>query len=333
MTPSGAPADPVSGDLDLIVSSGCEMGPGTDIFVKITARIGRCGGGQVMTGELFVRRGGSQGPTLLLVHGLAANAEVWDGVIALAQRCWPGRWIAPDLRGHGRSGASGSLPQASAGLRLGSSGPAAYSYSGYAADLADLIEADSPVTVLGHSMGGVVGLTLASGLFGVTVERVIGVGIKVDWTEQEASRMALLATRPPALFDRRDEAIARGLRLAGLQGLVAETSAAATAGVIEDLVVADELVGDRAVGNRRGYRVAFDPAVNGIGPPPMQRLLAAADSGVTLACGEFDPMVTVDQLRALHPDCVELAGLGHNAHVEAPELLWETLLARPSDRR
>ncbi len=65
----------------------------------------------------------------------------------------------------------------------------------------------------------------------------------------------------------------------------------------------------------------------------MQRLLAAAESGVTLACGEFDPMVTVNQLRALHPDCVELAGLGHNAHVEAPELLWETLLARPSDRR
>jgi len=309
------------------------MGLGTDIFVKITARIGRCGGGQVMTGELFVRRGGSQGPTLLLVHGLAANAEVWDGVIALAQRCWPGRWIAPDLRGHGRSGASGSLPQASAGLRLGSSGPAAYSYSGYAADLADLIEADSPVTVLGHSMGGVVGLTLASGLFGVTVERVIGVGIKVDWTEQEASRMALLATRPPALFDRRDEAIARGLRLAGLQGLIAETSAAATAGVFEDLVVADE-TGWRP-SRREPPRLPRGVRSGGQRDraPPMQRLLAAAESGVTLACGEFDPMVTVNQLRALHPDCVELAGLGHNAHVEAPELLWETLLARPSDRR
>jgi len=258
---------------------------------------------------VFVRSGGSVGPILLLVHGLAANAEVWRGVITLAKQHWPGRWIAPDLRGHGRS------PAASG-----------YSYDAYAADLADLVDDDRPVTVLGHSMGGVVGLTLATGTFGVSVQRVIGVGIKVVWTDEEAAKMLAQAARPPAVFADRDEAVTRGLRLAGLQGLVDATSAVAAAGVLEDPGGAVESPGG-AVESLGGFRVAFDPAVNGVGPPPMADLLAAAQTEVRLACGESDPMVSVNQLRMLDPSAVELPGLGHNAHVENPEQLWRTLMA------
>lgn len=248
---------------------------------------------------------------MLLVHGLAANGEVWNGGSSLADQHWPGCWIAPDLLGHGRSSTASS-----------------YSYAEYAADLAGLVDADHPVTVLGHSMGGVIGLTLARGSFGVSVERVIGVGIKVVWTEDEAAKMRAQAARPPAVFADREEAVARSLRLSGLSGLVDLNSAVAAAGVVE---------------GPDGFRLGFDPAVNGVGRPPMRDLLAAAQATVALACGAADPMVSVDQLRLLDKDLldedlldidtVELPGVGHNAHVENPALLWQTLLAgRPRGR-
>jgi pimeloyl-ACP methyl ester carboxylesterase len=41
-----------------------------------------------------------------------------------------------------------------------------------------------------------------------------------------------------------------------------------------------------------------------------------------LAAGEHDHMCSGDQLRALVPNPVILPGLGHNAHVEAPDALW-----------
>jgi pimeloyl-ACP methyl ester carboxylesterase len=56
-------------------------------------------------GHLWVQEGGRGEPTLLLLlHGLGASGEVWAGVRDLLDRRWPGRWVIPDLRGHGRSG-------------------------------------------------------------------------------------------------------------------------------------------------------------------------------------------------------------------------------------
>jgi pimeloyl-ACP methyl ester carboxylesterase len=46
---------------------------------------------------------------------------------------------------------------------------------------------------------------------------------------------------------------------------------------------------------------------------------------VRLARGELDPMVSATQLAALVPDPIELAGLGHNAHVERPAALLPLL--------
>jgi pimeloyl-ACP methyl ester carboxylesterase len=53
--------------------------------------------------DVFVRWGGGDGPALLLLHGLGATGDVWDGLIALLPGHWPGSWIVPDLPGHGRS--------------------------------------------------------------------------------------------------------------------------------------------------------------------------------------------------------------------------------------
>ena len=47
--------------------------------------------------------GGTGVPTLLLIHGMGATGDVWDGVQTLLPGRWPGRWLVPDLPGHGGS--------------------------------------------------------------------------------------------------------------------------------------------------------------------------------------------------------------------------------------
>ncbi len=151
---------------------------------------------------------------VLFLHGLGATAEVWRQMLEAADPTWGGRWVIADLAGHGRSD------------------PALeYSFEGHAADVADLVQDGSPLTAVGHSMGAVVGLALASGRFGVTVERTVGIGIKVAWTEEELARVAELAAKPSKWFEAREEAEAFFLRVAGLRGLATPGDALAASGV------------------------------------------------------------------------------------------------------
>ena len=135
------------------------------------------------------------------------------------------------------------------------------------------------------------------------VRAVIGLGIKVAWSAEELARAAALAGREPSTFGTREQAVARYLRVAGLDGLV---DPAVDAGVAQ----ADG-----------GWRTALDPRAFGVGDPRVADLLAAARVPVVLARGEHDAMVSNEQLAALVPGPVELAGLGHNAHVEDPAAL------------
>lgn len=246
-----------------------------------------------MIGELRVRGGGAGAPVLLLLHGLGATGDVWDGWSDLLDERWPGRWLAPDLPGHG-----------------GSDPLTRYSFGAVAAGVANLVQPAEPVTVLGHSMGGVVGLVLASGWFGVQVDSVVGLGIKVSWTDDELARVRALAERPVAWFDSYDEAANRYLRVSGLAGLLPPDGPATKAGLREE-------------GGR--WRLAQDPATFAIGAPDMAGLLAASRARVTLARGENDEMVSDDQLRALVPSASTLTGLGHNAHVEDPPAVLRLL--------
>ncbi len=152
-----------------------------------------------MEAGLRVHEGGSGEPLLVLLHGLGATGDVWGGWRPLLARRWPGRWLAPDLPGHG-----GSPPLA------------AYTFGGFAGAVAGIVRPGARTIVLGHSLGGVVGLALASGRFPVQVHAVIGLGVKVVWTDEDLERAQALARRPRARFASRDEAAARYLRVSGL---------------------------------------------------------------------------------------------------------------------
>jgi pimeloyl-ACP methyl ester carboxylesterase len=242
---------------------------------------------------LRVLGGGDGQPLLILLHGLGANAQVWmDWRPVLAER-WPGRWLAPDLPGHG-----------------GSSPLDRYSFGSLAAAVAQLVTPKDRTVVLGHSLGGVVGLALGSGWFGVPVQAVVGVGIKVKWTAVELDRARALAERPVQEFTSRADAVARYLRVSGLAGLVDPDGAAVDAGLREQTGT---------------WRLAMDPRAFGVGAPDMFGLLAACRASVRLARGETDPMVSADDLAELRPDAVTLTGVGHNAHVEDPAAVLHLL--------
>src|SRR5581483_5040765 len=117
---------------------------------------------------LWSEGGGAGSPTLVLLHGLGANATVWQRLRPLIEGRWPGRWLAPDLRGHGRS--THVTP---------------YGFGTHAADVAALLDQDEEVVVVGHSMGGAVAMTLASGWFGVRVRSVVAFSVKLVWTADE----------------------------------------------------------------------------------------------------------------------------------------------------
>ena len=240
-----------------------------------------------MDAGLRVQEGGSGEPLLVLLHGLGATGDVWGSWRPLLARRWPGRWVAPDLPGHG-----GSPPLA------------AYTFDDFAAAVADSMPRGADVVVLGHSLGGVVGLALANGKRPVQVRAVFGLGIKVVWTNEELDRAQAAARRPRAWFASRDEAAARYLRVSGLAGLVPPGDPAVDAGLREQ---------------EGQWRLAMDPGALAVGAPDMARLLARSQAPVTLARGEHDPMNTDEQLARLGVPMVTLPGLGHNAHVENPE--------------
>jgi pimeloyl-ACP methyl ester carboxylesterase len=229
-------------------------------------------------------------PVLLLLHGLGATGEVWHDLL---MRDWPGEVIVPDLPGHGRS-----------------PGLDTYTFESMAAAVAVAVPAGRPVVVLGHSLGGVLALTLADGTYGFDVVAACGLGIKLRWSEAELAKAAEVAAKPSRVFATREEAVDRWLKVSGLAGLVSPDSPRVAAGVVE---------------TSEGWRVALDPGAFGVGAPDVPALLARAKGATILAAGERDPMCPPAHLLEVAPDGVVLPGAGHNVHVESPRTLWPIL--------
>ena len=154
--------------------------------------------------DLWVEAGGSGAPVLLLCHGMSGTGAVWDGLRPHLEAGWPGRWIIPDLRGHGRSDHAPG-----------------YGIAQHAGDLAVLIQEaltrePGPVFVCGHSMGGVAAMVLACGWHGIALAGVVAIGVKTAWTDEDRAQAAKLAQAPTRRFETREEAIERFLRVSGL---------------------------------------------------------------------------------------------------------------------
>ena len=244
--------------------------------------------------KLWHREGGEGSPRLILIHGLSANADVW---LPLGKHLseWNGAWLAPDLRGHGRS------PHQTP-----------YSYAGHAADVADLLTQDEEVAIVGHSMGGVVAMALASGWFGVKVRKVIAFGVKIRWTPEEFTKLHSLARAPARVFDSKSEAIERYLKVSGLVGLVDAASPVAANGVREE---------------HGKFRLAADPMINAAAGPDLAPFVKAMKCPLRLAAGSRDPMVNAADMQSFDPKPQLLEGAGHNAQVERPAELWQFIKA------
>jgi hypothetical protein len=135
---------------------------------------------------------------------------------------------------------------------------------------------------------------LAGGWYGVQVSRVVAVGVKIDWTDDEVARARSLAARPPQVFATVAEAADRHLRLAGLTGLVSPEDPVALAGV-------------RAADG--GFAVAFDPRAFGAVGPPVEEVLSRAVAPLRLAAGSTTRWG--DSRRcADDPDAVVIEGAG-----------------------
>lgn len=240
--------------------------------------------------DIWVEQGGSGGPTLMLLHGLGANADVWEGLKPIVRADWPGRWLIPDLRGHGRSGHR-----------------APYGYAGHAADMAALLGQHEEVVLVGHSMGGVVAMALASGWFGVKVRHVVAFGVKIRWTADEVAKLHALAEAPARDFATQAEAADRYLKVSGLIGLIDPASPAALSGI-------------REVQGK--YRLASDPRINAAAGPDVAAFVAAAKAPIRMGAGAKDQLVSAADMKPIDPEPHIFEGVGHNVHVERPDELW-----------
>lgn len=246
---------------------------------------------------LALSQGGSGERLVVLLHGLGAHRAVWQRMIVIAEKHWPGRWMAPDLRGHGGSVKSGP-----------------YGYGVHAADIADLIatEPGDNVTLVGHSFGGVIAALTGSGWFGPRVRDVAAFGVKIVWTPEEAAKAQEMALKPARAFATREEAIDRALKLAGLHGLVDVNSDTAAAGI---------------TGSDGRWQVAMDARVYGAVGPSIEQILRLSAAPLRLAAGASDPMVSLDQMRAIDPKARVFDGAGHYAHWDAPAQVWDFITA------
>ncbi len=103
---------------------------------------------------------GNEGkPPLILVHGGRDHAHSWDWVATDLRKHF--HIVAPDLRGHGDSAwAVGGM----------------YAISDFVLDLAQLFEAlgEFPVTIISHSLGGMISLQYTS-LYPDRVEKIVAI--------------------------------------------------------------------------------------------------------------------------------------------------------------
>jgi pimeloyl-ACP methyl ester carboxylesterase len=132
--------------------------------------------------------GNPQKPPVILLHALACHSGWWKWVSPYLEKEY--YLIAPDFRGHGQS------PWANS-----------YRFDDYARDIEELAKKiDRPYAIVGHSMGGYVGLKVASR--GVCPpSALLVVDMKIDSPEEELAGLHKAAKKSGRIYDTLQDAM------------------------------------------------------------------------------------------------------------------------------
>lgn len=249
-------------------------------------------GDERTTSGISYLSGGEGKHALLLLHGLAANAGVWRPMLPLIEREWHGVWLAPDFAGHGNSVHR-----------------EAYSYQDHARDVLELVAGFDRVSVLGHSMGAVVGLAAAALAPRGTSISLVALSMKLSFQPEEIQWFLDRSKTQPQDFPTDREALQRYLKVAGLSEHAATESETAQRGI---------------AAAPQGYRLAMDPKAYMVAGEKLP-LVINEKGGLALATGSEDRIAPADDMKRLYEHAIVLEGLGHNAHVQDPETVWRRL--------
>jgi pimeloyl-ACP methyl ester carboxylesterase len=141
-------------------------------------------------------------PPVLLLHGAAQQARVWDGV---AERLALFHAVALDARGHGRSEAPGA---------------GHYTAEDYVADVLRVLDRlDAPVALIGHSTGALVAMIVAA-RYPERLWAAAFIDIDPRPPDSQRERLREAGSRPPRRFASLEEVTAGVERLA--PGIAAE---------------------------------------------------------------------------------------------------------------
>ena len=251
------------------------------------------------------RTAGTEGPVLVLLHGITSSSQTWEAVIPLLAR--DHRVIAPDMQGHGES----AKPQGD------------YSLGAYASGVRDLLAVlgHDRVSIVGHSLGGGVAMQFAY-QFPDHLERMIlvssgGLGREVSVMLRSASLPGAEIVIPLLTSDpmrRVGSVLAKALELTKTR----------TADDLEEIGRGFASLGDFET------RRAFVTTVRGIiglsgqKVSAMDRLYLTAEVPSLLIWGERDPIMPVSHAYAAHEampgNRLEvMVGAGHFPHRTQPE--------------
>lgn len=253
----------------------------------------------------FTDWGNGSAPPLILIHGSHDQSRSWDAVAHALRQTF--HVIALDLRGHGDSD-----------WAMGSS----YSQVDHVYDLACLIKSVglAKVTIIGHSMGGMVGLTYA-GTFPERVSRLIVLDGVISAPGRAAKQIDLRIANWIADLDgialrnvRRYSSISEGADriLARNQRLTREQA----------LHLATHALRQNAAG---GYRWKFDPYVrartpNRSSPEDLAALYSRIQCPTLLVSGSEsfvpDPETAGLVRHFQQAELVKIDGAGHWLHHE-----------------
>jgi pimeloyl-ACP methyl ester carboxylesterase len=242
---------------------------------------------------------GGEGPPAILLHGLAGHAGEWAETASwLSERC---RVIAPDARGHGRS----------------EHHPADVSRAAHVADVLELIERCQlgPAVLIGQSLGASTALLTAAG-HGEHVRALVivegGPDGDPDGAAGEAERVGASLSRWPVPFGSREQAVeffgGPSLRAQMWADGLVQTPAGLVASFDVDVMVRTlrEAIARTYWDEWESIRcpTLMLRAERGYFPADYARALVARLAGARLA---------------------EIAGAGHDLHLEAPAAWREQL--------